>query len=175
MSKMVKELIVKDFQRRLDGVSDALLVDVIGVDANSSVELRRVLREKDIQILVLRNSLAKRAIEGTTLEPALAEAKGTLAFCWGSEDFVSLAKEITAMVDGGQYKGFEARGGVLDGERLTAEKVKEISKWPNREEQLSLLLGQILGPGAELSAALLGPGSTLASQIKEKAGDEDAS
>lgn len=79
------------------------------------------------------------------------------------------------MVDGGQYKGFEARGGVLDGERLTAEKVKEISKWPNREEQLSLLLGQILGPGAELSAALLGPGSTLASQIKEKAGDEDAS
>ena len=175
MSKMVKDLIVKDFQRRLEGVSDALLVDVIGVDANSSVELRRVLREKNIHVLVLRNSLARRAVEGTTLEPALEGAKGTLAFCWGSEDFVSLAKEITSIADGGQYKGFEARGGVLDGEQLSVEKVKEISKWPNREEQLSLLLGQILGPGAELSAALLGPGSTLASQIKEKSEGEDAS
>jgi hypothetical protein len=62
----------------------------------------------------------------------------------------------------------------MDGERLTAEKVKEISKWPNRLEQLSILSGQILSAGANLSAALLGPGGALASQIKKKGEGEEA-
>lgn len=174
MSKTVKNYIVRDFRSRLEGVADALLVDVVGVNANASVELRRALREKNINLVVLRNSLARRAVEGTTLEPALEGASGTLAFCWGASDFVSLAKEVTAIKEGGKYQGFDTRGGVLDGEKLTPERVKEISKWPNREEQLSLLLGQVLGPGSELLAAIGGPAGTLASQIKEKSESESA-
>jgi large subunit ribosomal protein L10 len=61
---------------------------------------------------------------------------------------------------------------VLDGEPLTAEKIKAISKWPNRAEQLSILSGQILSVGANLSGALLGPGGLLASQLKEKSKGE---
>ncbi len=55
----------------------------------------------------------------------------------------------------------------MDGESLTPEKVLEISKWPNRQEQISMLVGQILGPGSQLSAQLLGAGSKLAGQIKK--------
>ena len=44
MSKYVKDLVVQDLQRRLDGVDDAVLVDVIGLDANTSVLLRKQLR-----------------------------------------------------------------------------------------------------------------------------------
>ena len=61
----------------------------------------------------------------------------------------------------------------MDGEKLDAEGLKAVSKWPSREEQISLLVGQILGPGSELSGALLGPGKLLNSQIKQKGeGDE---
>jgi ribosomal protein L10 len=56
----------------------------------------------------------------------------------------------------------------LDGEQLSPDRVKQISKWPNREEQLSLLSGQILGPGSRLASALIGPGGRLASQVKKK-------
>jgi large subunit ribosomal protein L10 len=56
---------------------------------------------------------------------------------------------------------------VLDGEKLDAEKLKAISKWPNRLEQLSILLGQILSPGATLLSQLSSPGGALVSQIKE--------
>jgi hypothetical protein len=67
---------------------------------------------------------------------------------WGAEDFVSLVKEVTALdKDAEEFGEFQARGGVMDGEQLTPEKVKEISKWPSREEQLSLLSGQMLGAG----------------------------
>ena len=80
-----------------------------------------------------------------------------------------MAKEVVAIQKSGEFEPFEPRGGVMDGEHLTADLVKDISKWPNREEQLSSLLGQILSPGANLSAQLLGPGSALASQIEKKA------
>ncbi len=174
MSKYVKNLVVKDIILRLEGVQDALLVNVVGLDANSTMALRRQLRQKDIHLLVVKNGLAKRAAEGTPLAAAFEGAEGTLAMVWGSQDFVSLAKEVVALDKSQVYKAFQARGGVLDGECLTPERVKEISRWPNRREQLSLLIGQILSPGARLAAQLIGPGGALASQIKEKATGWDA-
>jgi ribosomal protein L10 len=168
MSKYVKNLVAQDIARRLEGVDDAVLVNVVGLEANDTVILRKQLREKDINLLVVKNSLAKRATEGTPLASAFEGAEGTLAVAWGAEDFISLVKEITKLDKGSEFEAFEARGGVMDGERLTAEKVKAISKWPNRLEQLSILMGQVLSPGAKLQSQLVAPGGALASQIKQK-------
>jgi ribosomal protein L10 len=169
MSKYVKDLVAKEIAGRLNGVDDALLVNVVGLDANKTVVLRKQLREKDIHLMAVKNSLAKRATEGTPLAAAFEGIEGTLAVVWGGEDLISLAKEIVALDKNDEFAEFEARGGVMDGEHLTAERVKEISKWPNREEQLSLLVGQILSPGANLVSQILGPGGALASQIEKKA------
>ena len=172
MSKYVKNLLTDHFRTRLDGVTDAVLVNVIGLDANKTNQLRGELEEKNIQLLVVKNSLAARAAAGTSLEPAFQDLTGTAALCFGGEDIVSLAKEVVRLEQDGGYAPFAARGGAMDGEALTAEQVKQVSKWPNRDEQLSLLVGQILGPGATLSAQLLGPGSTVAGQVKQKAEEE---
>jgi len=176
MSKYVKDLVTQEISRRLEGVDDALLVNVVGLDANKSVVLRKQLREKNINLVVVKNSLAKRATEGTPLAAAFEGTEGTLAMVWGCEDLISLAKEIVALHKSKEFDEFQARGGVMDGEHLTAERVLEISTWPNREEQLSILLGQILSPGANLSSQLLAPGGALASQIEKKAeeAEEDA-
>lgn len=174
MSKYVKDLVTKDVARRLEGVSDALLVNVVGLGANRTVVLRRELREKDIQLLVIKTSLARRATDGTSLAAAFEGAEGTLAMAWGGEDFISLTKEICKLDKGKEYPEFEARGGVMDGDCLTADRVREISKWPNRQEQLSLLSGQILSPGANLSSQLIGPGGALASQIEKKSEEEES-
>jgi ribosomal protein L10 len=93
---------------------------------------------------------------------------GTSAICWGSEDIVSLAKEIARVVKDEKNKPFLARGGVMDGERLSADQVAQVAKWPNRSEQLSMLLGQILSPGANLVSQLQSVGGALASQIEQK-------
>ena len=168
MSKYVKDLITKDIAGRLEGVENCILANVIGIDANSTVRLRSDLREKDIQVMVVKNSMVQRATEGTALAPAFEGLDGTAAVLWGGEDFVSLVKEVAALnKDEEDYEKFETRGGVMDGEQLTPEKVAEISKWPSRAEQLSMLVGQIAGPGAQLSAQLKGPGSQLASQVKQ--------
>jgi large subunit ribosomal protein L10 len=173
MSKYVKDLITREMQNRLADVSDALLVDVVGMDVNRTMLLRRQLREKGIQLLVVKNSLAKRAAEGTPLAAAFNGLQGTLALCWGREDLVSTAKEIARLAENKEFTPFRARGGVMDGQPLSAQDVQAVSRWPSRGEQLSLLMGQVLSPGATLSAQLLAPGALLVSQFgKPAAGDE---
>lgn len=168
MSKYVKDLMTRELADRLDGVDAAVLVNVMGLPVNKTVNLRKQLREKNIQLMVVKNTLARRATEGTPLAAAFEGVEGSLAICWGGEDFVSLVKEVTELDKSAEFEQFETRGGVMDGQALTKERVGEISKWPNRAEQLSILSGQILAPGANLSAALLGPGAALASQVKSK-------
>ncbi len=173
MSKFVKQLVTRDIASRLAGVEDAVLVSTTGMDANTTNELRGELEKKDIQLLVIKNSLGRRATEGGSLSPMFTGAVGQVAVCWGATDFVALAKEVIRLdKEGGKFDKFKAAGGVLDGERLDAERLAAVSKWPSREEQISILVGQILSPGASLAGALLGPGGSLASQIKQKGEEE---
>ncbi len=167
MSKLVKRLVSRDIASRLEGVQDAILVNVIGMNSSSTFAIRKLLREKGIQMLVVKRSLAFRATEASALQPGFAKAEGSIAVVWGCEDFVSLAKEITAIQKSNMFAKFEIKGGVLDGEALAGEKIAEVSKWPSRREQIALLLGQVLSPGATLSAQLLGPARLLASQVKK--------
>jgi large subunit ribosomal protein L10 len=169
MSKYVKNLIADHVSRRLKGVNDALLVNVIGLSANNNARIRRELADKNIHVMVVRNSLAARAFTGTAWKTVFDGLTGPAALCWGGEDIVSLAKEVTRLVSNEKNKPLEARGGVLDGEPLSASQVAAVAKWPNRREQLSILAGQILAPGAKLAAQLTTVGGQLASQIEKKA------
>jgi ribosomal protein L10 len=175
MSKYIKNLITDDLRERFKEVGDALLVNMIGLDANATSRLRSELREKNIQVMVVKNSLARRAAAGTPLATMFEGLTGSSAVCWGGEDVVSLAKEVTRLARDEQYEAFAPRGGVMDGGKLSREKVQEVSRWPSRDEQLSQLVGQILGPGAQLAGQLNGPGGALASQIAQLAEGERAS
>lgn len=175
MSKLVKELVTDQLKRELDGVQDLLLVNVVGLTANSTAALRKALRQKNIKLMVIKNSLARRATEGTQLAAAFEGSQGTLAMVWGASDIVALAKEVVRLAKEKEFEKFEARGGVMGGTALKAAEVTDVSKWPSREEQLSLLLGQILSPGAKLVGQLTSIGGALASQIKQKGEGDDAS
>lgn len=167
MSKYVKKLISGEIQSRLEGVSDAILVDVIGMDSDATFRIRKLLREKGAQMLVVKRSLASRAAGDSPLRHLFAEKQGSVAVLWGCEDFVSLAKVVADIIKSKEFAKFELKGGVMDDEALSAEQVLAVSKWPNREEQIAMLVGQILGPGSGLSAQIKGAGAKLASQIKK--------
>src|SRR4051812_21809030 len=121
MSKFVKELITKDLRTRLEGVEDALLVDVIGLKNDKNVALRQRLRKKNIHLLVVKNSLARRATEGTRLARAFESTQGTMALVWGGEDIISLAKEVISITEDKEYDVVKPKGGVMDGQPLAAD------------------------------------------------------
>jgi large subunit ribosomal protein L10 len=175
MSKYVKNLIANHLQQRLQGVNDAFLVNVIGLKANANHRLRSELQNKHIHLVVVKNSMAALATKGTSLSPLFDKLDGTAAICWGGDDIVSLAKEIVRMAKDEHFAPFAPRGGVIDGQRLTDKQVTEVSKWPTRTEQLSILAGQMLSPGANLVSQLTSIGGALASQIEQrgKSDEED--
>ncbi|MCS7306536.1 MAG: 50S ribosomal protein L10 [Thermoguttaceae bacterium] len=172
MSKYVKDLITKELRRRLAGVDAAVLVNVSRMDGVTSTKLRKELRQKNISLMVVKNSLARRALMGTPLAPMFEGLSGPAAICWGGEDIVSLAKEVFRLAEQKEYEKLELRGGCMEGKRLSLEELKEVSKMPTRQELLARLVSQILGPGARLAAQLLGPASTLAAQLRQKAEPE---
>ena len=175
MSKYVKNLITDELRKRLSGVSDMLVVSIAGLNTAKTYQLRKELRSQNVQLMMIKNSLARRAVEGSPLVPAFEEAEGSLALMWGGSDIVSLAKICTKLAENKAMAPFEARGGVMDGARLTAGQIKEVSAWPSREEVLAKIAGQILGPGGRLVAAIKGPGGALASQVKEKGKEPEGS
>jgi ribosomal protein L10 len=129
--------------------------------------IRKTLRDQGIGLMVVKRTMAARATDGTSLRPAFDKQAGSMAVIWGCEDFVSLTRTITKLVNSGQFPKLEIKGGVMDGDALTADQVKKVSKWPSRQEQISLLVGQILSPGATLSGQLVGPARKIAGQVKK--------
>lgn len=173
MSKFVKNIITEELKKRLAGVENALLVNIVGMEVNDSNRLRSALAAKDIRVMVVKNSLAARATEGTSLSAAFQGLTGSTAVCYGATDIVALAKELVKVSKDKQFAKLALLGGVLDGEAFAADKVVEISKWPTREEQIAILVGQIVGVGSKLSSQLLSGGANLASQIKQLADQEE--
>lgn len=176
MSKFVKQLIIDDLKRKLVNVQYAMLVSFVGLDANKNHALRSLLAEKGIEMTVIKNSLARRATEGTELNPLFHGLEGSLALCWGAQDIVSLAKDLVKISKDKNFKGLEIQAAVMDGEKLDAAGAIGVSKWPSREEQISIILGQIVGVGAKLSSQFIAVGGSLASQFKqlgEKDGEGD--
>jgi large subunit ribosomal protein L10 len=173
MSKFVKNHLTDQVKSDLKGVNDVLVVSLTGLSANTNYELRKRLRSKKIHLRVVKNSLARKATEGTVLAPAFVGLTGPAAVVWGGEDIVSLAKEIIAIGKEKDFKQVAPKGGAMDGSALSADDVKKVSSWPSRSEQLSILSGQISGLASTLSGQIIGAGGALASQIKQISEKED--
>ena len=172
MSKFVKQLVTNEIAKRLDGVQYLMLVGLTGINANKTVNLRATLASKDINLMVIKNSLARRATEDTVLAAAFREIEGPCAVCWGATDIVALAKELVKLTKDKTLQGFQIYGALLDEEFLGTAQAMDISKWPTREEQIAILLGQIVGVGAKLSGQFIAFGGKIASQIEKIAKGE---
>ncbi|MGL6226126.1 MAG: 50S ribosomal protein L10 [Thermoguttaceae bacterium] len=168
MSKFVKQLVTDQLKQRLEGVKYAMLVSLVGITAKKNHTLRSTLAAKGIEMQVIKNSLAARATEGTEIAAGFKGLGGACAVCWGASDVVALAKELVKLSKDKTLKGFAVKAAVIDGEAYNAEEAVKVSDWLTREEQISVLVGQIVGVGSKLSSQFISVGGALASQIKQK-------
>ncbi|HUG94389.1 MAG TPA: 50S ribosomal protein L10 [Planctomycetaceae bacterium] len=172
MSKPVKNMLIDDVRRRIGDVRDLLVIDSSRLDALSANRFRLALREKQISLLTVKNTLARRALNDagvTALDPVL---EGPSTIVWGGEDIVALSKEIARWAK--ELEPLQIKGGAVEGTTLDAAGVEQLSRSPSREELIGQIAGLILSPGAQLAGALLGPGGYLAGQLKALADKEVA-
>jgi large subunit ribosomal protein L10 len=165
MSKYVKEMLIEEVGSRLNGVRDILVLDVSKLNGVTANKLRLNMRKKKISALGVRNKLARKALANvgvTSLDPYL---EGPTTLVWGSEDIVSLSKEIATWAK--EIEPLKIKGGTTEGTALSPATVEALSKSPGRLELIGQIITLMTSPGARLAGALLGPGGKLASQVKK--------
>jgi large subunit ribosomal protein L10 len=162
----MKKMIVEEYQRRFDGVSDALLIDIRGIHANDNNDLRLGLLKKDIRITVIRNNLAMDVFKESNLEGLKDGLTGPSALCYGGESVVNVARELVDWAK--KIKDLDLKGAILDGQYFDGEAgVKALSKFPTREEAQATAVQIVLSPGRNLVGAVMSPGSNLLAIVKE--------
>ena len=168
MSKPVKQLLQKEVARRLTGAGSLAVVGFTGIDATATNAIRGRLREKNIRMTVVKNSIARQAFRGTGLDSAIPLLDGPCALVYGADPadtaVVSIVRELLDI--GRQTPNLAVKGAVLEGETFGAERVVELSRFPTREEAIGRVVSCALYGGGLLAAGLLGPASRLAGLLK---------
>jgi len=165
MSKPVKDLITKELTARLKDLDGVGVINPRGIDANKNHGIRRRLHEKGLKMMVVKNTLAKRAVGDGKLKGFDKLLDGPSAVIYGKASISTLARLL--LDEKKTDEKIELRGIYFDGELYTGDKgVEQVSKLPTREEAVANVLAAILGPGRKLAAALKGPGGKLGAVLK---------
>ena len=170
MSKKVKSLIEKETATRLTGVEAVGVLNPRGIGAIANNQIRRRLREQNLRMTVVKNTMAARATANSKLKGFEKLLEGPSALVYGQGVSISaIARAILAekkLIE--DNKGtLELRGAFFDGEIYEGDKgMEKASKLPTREEAIGLVIGAILGPGKKLAGALKGPAGVLGGILK---------
>lgn len=166
MSKPVKNMIASEYRTRFGDLTEALLVDVRGIDANDNNQLRQSLHAHGVRITVIRNTLAKSAFADTALAALDPALEGPSALCYGGESVVDVAR---MMVDWAKkIDQLEVKAAVLDGEFFEgAAGVKRLSTFPTRDEAQAKVVQLVLAPAGNVVGGAMGPGGKLMGIVKE--------
>ena len=128
-------------------------------------ELRKTVRSVGGKYQVVKNTLAKRASEGTKVSEALKGLKGVTSIAFTEGDPVALAKALSKYVDDNPEFSFKA--GVLEGKLLSLNEVKALATMPSKEEIYSKLLFLINAPAQRLVTVMNAVGRDLAVVINQ--------
>lgn len=165
MSKSIKNMIIREYQARLQGFDDAALISIRGVSSNDTNKLRKTLRDKKIKVSVVRNSLARKAFDGSPLKNLGPMLEGSSALAYGGASVVEIARELVTLLE--SIPTIELKGAVLDGTLYKGKAgVTELSKFPTKAEAQAQVVTLLLGPARSLVGQVLGPGRTVAGLVE---------
>ena len=160
MDRNAKEQVVGQIQESFSDVMSIVLADFRGLDVPSVSTIRDEFRKAECGYRVLKNTLVKRAIEGSELEPMGELLAGPTAVIWSKESPSAAAK--VAVKQAKEHKKFVIKGGFFGGELLDLAGVERLSKMPDKPQcQSNLLMTFLAGPQQHVRTLVAGPMSFL--------------
>lgn len=143
---------LEQLEQAFRGAETAILVDYRGLKVPEVTELRRQVRAARGQYKVVKNTLARRALKGTALEPLDPFFDGTTAIAYTGADPVTLAKVLTTFAK--TAPALTIKAAVVSGRAIKAAEVTELAALPGRPELYARLLGVLQAPMVQLVTVL---------------------
>ena len=140
LKQPVVQAIVDDIQ----GAESVVLVDYRGLTVAQDTELRKQMREAGVIYKVCKNTMMKRAFEGTEFAALEEHLEGPSAIAISKDDATAPARILCKFAK--DAKALELKGGVVEGTVYDVAGLTELAKIPSRDELLSKLLGSLQSP-----------------------------
>ena len=156
----LKQPVVQAIVNDIEGAQSIVLVDYRGLTVAEDTALRKQLREAGVVYKVCKNTMMKRAFEGTDFAQLDEYLDGPNAIAISKDDATAPARILAKFAK--DAKALELKAGVVEGQKYDAAALTELAKIPSREELLSRLLGSMQSPITNLARVL--------NQIAEKGG-----
>jgi large subunit ribosomal protein L10 len=144
-----KESLVGALHSKLDSASAIVITEYRGLKAGDLVKLRRSLRDAKVEVVVVKNSLLRRAAVGTQAEGLVSELAGPTAIALGYGEAIEAAKLLAKGEK--DFEPFNLGGGVIEKSVLDASGVAAVAKLPGRTEMQSQFAGALEGVVAEFA------------------------
>ena len=161
-AKQEKQLIIDEIKGKLEGAQSAVVIDYMGITVAQADEMRGKLREAEVDYTVYKNTLMKRAIDGTDFAGLADVLEGPSAIAISKEDATAPARVLNDIIK--EFQKMEFKAGVVEGTFYDKAGIEEIAKIPSREVLIAKFMGSIQSPVGKFVR-------TLAAIAEEKPAD----
>ena len=148
----LQQPVVAEISELLNGAASAVVVDYRGLTVAQDTELRKALRQAGVSYKVYKNTLIKRAAEGTEFAALDPNLEGPTAIAVSKDDATAPARVLAEFAK--KADKLEIKGGVIEGTYYDAKGMQVIATIPSREVLLGKLLGSIQSPITNLARVL---------------------
>lgn len=148
----IKQPIVDEIKANVEDAASVVLVDYRGLTVEQDTKLRKQLREAGVIYKVYKNTLMKRAFEGTDFAQLDPHLDGPSAIAISKTDATAPARILAKFAK--EAEALEIKAGIVEGTYYDAKGIQVISSIPSREELLSKFLGSIQSPIANFARVI---------------------
>ena len=152
MKRPEKERLVAELKEKLTGANALYYTDFTGLNVKRMTDLRRRLRKANVEYVVIKNTLALRAVNESGLVATKLKGQTGLVI---ARDAVAAAKVLADFAKENDARP-AVKGGLLEGKALDVEQVKKLASMPSREQMLAELGAGLQSPLAAFAGALNG-------------------
>jgi len=154
MDRVQKEQVVSDIRKKFTDARIAVLTDFRGLDVSSMTELRRELREENVEYRVVKNTLARLAIKDTPSEPLIDDLQGPVGVVFGFDDPAAPPRILVKFMK--KNKKLVLKSASFAGDKIDTGKIKALAALPSKEQILGQLAGLFIAPVRNMATCLAG-------------------
>ena len=166
MLKSEKEILIKELSDKFTRAKGVILAEFNKLDVDTVNRLRKKLRDGGVEWKVLKNTLARRAAKGTSVEKISDDFVGPVALAISYDDVVAPAKILAEFVK--NLETVKIRSGVIQGQKIDKAGVQALAKLPGLNQLRSTILGMINQPATKLLRTIKEPSASLVRVIMAK-------